>query len=841
MKVKNKTVKKCSICGKAGHNKSTCPRTNLSQTKEKENLISQVQQKITSAPAPVKFFIHHVQTENAVSPHLVNLKQTEKWQGVEAYNEKNYSSLYHSYHEQTNEKKELLVNLAHKQTPENFDQKETQKYDNSNYNDQNYYFKKIQPLKFNFKTKKIIKLKFNFHPLQKIKESREKILENLKILSLKKISIVAIALMLILIVPLKANSKYTELKLYTGKIAESGTEGFMSLQESTLALANADFGTARDTLALALNRFSEATDVLENDHQFLQKMISIVPILKNQVKSRENLILAGQSLSLGNAYLLKTMENDSPEPNELAEKIENFSLHLQQALPYYQKALAELEEVDADVLPTEYQAVFKEYRKIFISFVNDLHSINDLGDSLQEIFGGQGFRRYLLVFQNENELRATGGFAGSMAILDINNGKIENLNIPAGGSYDLQGQLTEFVLPPSPLLLINKRWEFQDANWFPNFPNSAQKMMWFFQKSRNLTVDGVIAINSDVLKWLLQLTGPIIDEKRDLTIAANNAQTKIQNIVETSEEKEENKPKQILADLAPLFTNFLEKIDSKQILQLMVNTYSSLKEKDIQIYLTDEESQNHLTNFGWTGEIIKTTENQDYLLVINSNIGGQKSDAAMNQEIYHETIVQEDGSIIDNVIIKRRHLGDDLAQFYGETNIDYLRIYVPQGSVLLEAKGFTWPDEKYFKTPESWFSKDEYLQKIEGNVITDKNTGTKIINEFDKTSFGNWVITEPGEESIIKFSYQLPFKIFTNKTNNTINKILGNNPLSKYQLLIQRQSGIDSKFSGQIIYPEGWKPQWKQGEEMTLAKNGAQIEDLKLVEDRIWSLLMELN
>lgn len=675
--------------------------------------------------------------------------------------------------------------------------------------------------------------------MRNFQSSTQNIQNSLKILNFKKLAIATAVFAVLLVAPLQANSKYNQLKIYTGEIAESGTRGFMSLQESTLALANADLENARESLSSALNQFAQAADILENNHKFLQKIISLVPILKNQVKSRQNLILAGHSLSLGNAYLLKAIENEI-ETDKLTKKLNGFSVHLKQALPHYESAVEELEEVDADVLPTEYQAAFKEFRNIFIAFVDDFKNINELSSSLQEIFGGEGFRRYLLVFQNESELRATGGFAGSIAILDINNGKIENLNVPAGGSYDLQGQLTEFVEPPAPLLLVNKRWEFQDSNWFANFPNSAEKMMWFFQKSRNLTVDGVIAINSDVLNWMLRLTGPIIDEKRSITLATNNAKEEIQKVVESGEE-EKNKPKQILSDLATKMLNFTENIEPSKILPLLSNIYSSLNQKDIQIYLTDKKAQAHLANFGWTGEIVKTSQNQDYLLVVNSNIGGQKTDAEIEQEIYHEAVIQEDGSVVANVIIKRRHLGDKNELLYGGPNIDYLRIYVPEGSTLLEAKGFTWPDEKYFKTPEKWFEKDTYLKEIEGKATTDKNTGTKIINEFGKTSFGNWVITEPGEESVIKFSYQLPFKIFTAKNKNTLDKILGEKQLSKYQLIIQKQSGIDSEFSSQIIYPESWSPEWKQGEGISLAKNGAQIENVKLFEDRVWSLLMERN
>ena len=55
----------------------------------------------------------------------------------------------------------------------------------------------------------------------------------------------------------------------------------------------------------------------------------------------------------------------------------------------------------------------KRFRILFNAFVGDLENIARLNGAVQEIFGGEGLRRYLLVFQNPAELRPTGGFMGS--------------------------------------------------------------------------------------------------------------------------------------------------------------------------------------------------------------------------------------------------------------------------------------------------------------------------------------------------------------------------------------------------------------------------------------------
>ena len=154
--------------------------------------------------------------------------------------------------------------------------------------------------------------------------------------------------------------------------------------------------------------------------------------------------------------------------------------------------------------------------------------------------------------------------------MDVRDGSIVNMSIPAGGSYDLKGQLNERLEPPAPMLLLgNNKWQFQDGNWYPDFPASAEKLMWFYRKSRNVTVDGVIAINASVLERLLGIIGPITDEKRGLTLSANSALATIQTEVESTSTRATKKPKQIISDLAPQFLENFKNIKPENILPIL--------------------------------------------------------------------------------------------------------------------------------------------------------------------------------------------------------------------------------------------------------------------------------
>ena len=93
-----------------------------------------------------------------------------------------------------------------------------------------------------------------------------------------------------------------------------------------------------------------------------------------------------------------------------------------------------------------------------------------------------------MLFENNNELRATGGFIGTYGNLKILNGKIQNIRVSS--IYDLDGQLTENIKPPNPLLNVNSKWYMRDSNWFADFPQTAKTVSGFYEKKVGNTGSG---------------------------------------------------------------------------------------------------------------------------------------------------------------------------------------------------------------------------------------------------------------------------------------------------------------------------------------------------------------
>ncbi|MBM3708758.1 MAG: DUF4012 domain-containing protein, partial [Actinobacteria bacterium] len=438
------------------------------------------------------------------------------------------------------------------------------------------------------------------------------------------------------------------------------------------------------------------------------------------------------------------------------------------------------------------------------------------------IFGHERAKKYLLVFQNNAEARATGGFIGSYGVLDLDQGRIKGLFID--DIYNLDGQLHEKIIPPRPIQKISTAWSTHDANWFADWPTSAQKIMWFYEKAGGATPDGVISLTPAVVENLLALTGPIEIPEFNIALNKDNFIETLQYKVEIDYDKELNQPKKILADFAPKFLDRLWEIWPQKYDEIFKVLDNSLSQKDILFYFSDTATQQVFLKQGWGGELLPT--DKDYLSVVNTNINGFKTDRMVKQKIYHKSEIQSDGSVINTVKIIRVHLGGASEyDWYNRVNTNYLRVYVPAGSQLLSAKGHTLegysPPVDYKKLG---FREDADVLAQEQSMQIHES-GTQIFVEAGKTVFGNWAYVSPGETVEIEYRYHLPFRLNLNVENFT------------YSLLVQKQAGsAGSDFESELTLPQHYQISWRYPEALRVSANKIKFDsDLKT--DKFYGLV----
>lgn len=626
-----------------------------------------------------------------------------------------------------------------------------------------------------------------------------------------------VAMAIFFVLPIKAFSAYYQLRDSQQNIVDSGTVAFEHLTKGQEALQKGDFASASQELQFSLNSFAEAQNKLNDIHPIWRSLLYLTPKIGDKIKNGEQLMIAGSNLTMGSLpilYLLTEQDQSSLSLSKIKQTLDEIA-------PRFAKTNESLMQVNPEYLPEANRFSFIKIRETISLLNNDLQKITSLSKNLMTAAGENEEKTYLFVFQNNNELRATGGFIGSYAELKIKNGQITKINLPGEGSYNLQGNLTANLIPPAPLQLLQPRWEFRDANWFADFPTSAKKLMWFYEKSGGPTVDGVIALDTNPLIDLLKIIGPITLNNQNLTINSENFIDTIQQRVEVDYDKTKNQPKEVLADLAPIL---IEKIFSEKnnLLPLLSLINKNLSEKHIQFFFTEPTLQKDITAQGWGGEL-KNNPNGDFLAVVNTNIGGEKSDRVIEQTIQHQAKIADDGTITDTVTVTRHNPGSE-SIFSNAKNNSYVRFYVPQGSQLISATGFIWPDETNYQAPEKWFTIDEDLQKINNTQTIDEKTGTIITKETDKTVFANWMIVSPQETAVATITYRLPFKIKTPESKKMTDWLTQffqkNEAYSSYSLLVQKQAGSRSDLlENTIIWPENWQTLWASPASAAITNN----------------------
>jgi len=230
-------------------------------------------------------------------------------------------------------------------------------------------------------------------------------------------------------------------------------------------------------------------------------------------------------------------------------------------------------------------------------------------ESFKYIFGFDRPRKYLLVFQNPSEIRATGGFIGSVGIIDVGTAKIKNIKFE--DVYGLDGQLKILSEPPSPIKKISAAWSLHDANWFFDFSASAEKIAWFYEKGGGLTPDGVIAISPEVVKGILRITGPIYLADYDQRIDESNFVDLAQEEAEVNYDKTINQPKLFLAKFWRSSRKTVEALPIDKKISVMKSVITDLDEKDIQLMFRGEGAEAFVESHGWGGQVNATEK--DYL------------------------------------------------------------------------------------------------------------------------------------------------------------------------------------------------------------------------------------
>ncbi|MFA5070216.1 MAG: DUF4012 domain-containing protein [Patescibacteria group bacterium] len=635
---------------------------------------------------------------------------------------------------------------------------------------------------------------------------------------------------LIIILPFMAAMGFSRINTVKGQVLGASVTALEDLKSAGLAMTNFDIPSAKQGFIQAQNDFTAAETELKKINSLVLALVKLVPFKGQTLTSGQHLISAGKELAGIGQIISERVEPLADSALAVKEDeyvLPQFLFSLNESFDTIEKKIdnisRHLAKVKVESLPEQYRPEMEKIRQILPALADYFQYAKKLFGVTSSLLGQEKSREYMFIFQNNQEIRATGGFIGSVALVKVDRGKIKILEVPGKGSYEINEDSTLDIIPPKPLWLVNNKWQIQDANWFPDFPATAAKINWFYEAARGFKVDGIISFTPDIIVELLKITGPITLDKYQTVITSENFITETQEKVEKEYDKEVNRPKALIGDLMPILITKIAQTKSGEFLDLLNVFQKGFTEKDILIYSADEGTESSLKDLGLAGEIKNAAK--DFLMVVNTNVGGGKTDGVIDQEINHAVVVQSDGTIIDTVKIKRTHRGDPQDAYTKIKNIDYLRVYVPAGAELLEATGFSKIDTNLFILPDDKAAEDKDLLAYEKDPVINERSGTRITSEFGKTCFANWFNLEAGESREVTLKYKLPFKLTAEE--------------EAYSLYLQKQagakeSGIEAVFEIPADYQVRAKAPQGLAEENNLLKYQATLD-----KDREYGVILE--
>ena len=229
-------------------------------------------------------------------------------------------------------------------------------------------------------------------------------------------------------------------------------------------------------------------------------------------------------------------------------------------------------------------------------------TLSKIFSRLDELLGKDKPRTYLILFQDDSNIRATGGIIKSFALVRFSDGSIIEKNVFDTNEADVK--LEGKVEPPLAMSEYYglKNWYLRDSNWDPDFSVSASQAEWFIDKEMDVTVDGVISVNTKIFGEIIEKVGVEKFKNINFTFLENEANNYMKNNQAYPDKTENSEQKEFIKYL---FDADL-KLSSRQKRLIFKTILNALERKDIQVFIKDNMVRNHLQDIGWDGTLAKS-------------------------------------------------------------------------------------------------------------------------------------------------------------------------------------------------------------------------------------------
>ena len=587
---------------------------------------------------------------------------------------------------------------------------------------------------------------------------------------------------------------YSRGKVIAGEIIELSKTGYLTLDSAKEQVKTADWNQALTTFKDSQSVFKE----LKEKSRYFEGSVASPKLI---AEAGEHLSKAGELmtnvvLKVSNLpeKILETNLTTIDKPTQsITNELVAIEPDLKEVNQNLKAALDNFSQVKASLLPKETRAQFTDAVAALEDITNKFDELEQDLPAILSLLGNDAVHRYLILVQNNYELRPTGGFIGNLIFVEVREGNLTLFE--KHDVYDYDGQLRNpDEVPPEYIGFITELG-IRAANYVPHFPTSAETIDKLLQRANAPSFDTIVAVDHKVLNDLLKHTGAInLEGYPDGQITAENFSIVLTYLIEANKEQNLNDKAILKGFVEELKTKILANPDITNLLRI-INI--NVQTKHIQLYSKDPRIQSIFERYSVAGLVEKDiSDTEDYLLITNSSIGGNKTDPYIKERFIHTTNINKKGEVSNELTIKKYHSFTDREELYWQRllrpfgveqlhdptryvlgrgdNVSQVKVYVPFGSEITNAEGI---DTK--------------------NIMTFNDAETL------KTYFLFPMSVKPKQTEEITIYYDTPV-------------IIDLSPAGAYKLNIQKQAGTDDtifekyyKFTdgvkGKAYYPKNYE------------------------------------
>ena len=365
-------------------------------------------------------------------------------------------------------------------------------------------------------------------------------------------------------------------------------------------------GEKADKIAVSIKasqKIVQSTRNLLGDNFFLGQQLDNIQNILNLADMGVSKLLKPLIVQLGTYSVDQLTVDDGIDTKWIGHYLD----FAQTIMPEVETFLTLAETTDLSLIDSE--GKLSGYLDMVKPLLTLYHEYESMLPFLREFLGMEEDRLYLVAAQNSSEIRASGGFPGSMGTVSITDGVLKMGDFKS--VYDVLATYT----PKAANITAKENKLFhsglkapRDADYCPDFERVAYIWALGYEDKQKESVDGVISLTPCVVQRLLAVTGSQIELFDGTTLNGDNATKVLQYDLYYKyfgKEKIKNNAKiadQLFADAAKkLMAMLTENLEFSYIPGFLAVAQESFADRTMMLWMNDEEQQNMVRALGWHG------------------------------------------------------------------------------------------------------------------------------------------------------------------------------------------------------------------------------------------------